>query len=1090
MNQKLFTLGAGLLLTATASAAGFSARSFPILLPESVTAQSQQSAGMQRAPLNPNKDKGTYIFGYTMSDFDGQDHFSSIYGQQPMYINKMATVINPNDPFDSEYYRLIGAYGGGWTGEKYYTYRMRYYSFGLTYVDNWIEVDPATGTWKELQEYFETGYGVNDKDAFPRGIFTNPNDKNHNIYCLADSKTGSITSAIWTVNPSTGAMTHVIKELPEFYFALAYDYDNQLYGLTWNYDPADPEGKVFGAKIDVLDPDDNYSVISSTPIKVDGKEYVAYYSQNIAFDYSTGDLWWSSCNADGEYSMIKIDPLTFETVRYGSIGVKESFGGMYIPFETGEKRTAPARVSDLNFTIDANGANKVTLTWTNPSTQWNRRTLSSLSQVLIYRDDATTPVATLDATGKVGQPMSWTDESTTKGIHTYHVYACREAGVKGVPAHIDAYVGRDVPGPVENLVATTTDGKTATISWTVPTRGDNDGWFDNTDLSYTVTRNPGNKVVGTTKSLSIVDNDIPEVTLYTYSVVASNADGAGSSASSEPLLVGTSLLVPYSTEFIDKIDADRFHAIDKNGDGIRFEYDFNLNLMRNTYIIRLDKRVNDDILVSPLMTLKKDQIYRVDYKLHYDGYGEIKRISTHPYRILVGKTDTAAGLSQVVADEPEYTVNGRAVTHDQSAYFTVPEDGEYYIGYELLTKDEEDMWVYIEGFSIVEAAAVDLQAKSVNSHLAISSIDDNVFNVEVYNNGSNSVADYKVKVAYLDDNGKPVVFAETTDVPEIASHATQTVEVVGRPGVVGSKRIVGVVELEGDGAPENDMSEPLVVSIDEVPALNLTVNNSATEAVSTNVPFGHYNPYHASQTIYTPEMTGLSRLLSGRNATITRMAWEYTGHANFNTTSLDVYLDQTDATGFDVENPNWISVISFPVASVSVPFVSGRGYVVVDLDDEFTFDPAKPLMVTVVKNDVMQSEYLAEFRVFDSSWYNESFHTQIVRSNGPIDPAKVVEAALSFPEAPVLHLSVKGLSGIEEIALPGKGAIVYNGVTKSVEAIDLDLAYVEVYNLSGALVARVNANGNSAPINCAAGIYLLKAVTADGNSVTIKACVK
>lgn len=185
--------------------------------------------------------------------------------------------------------------------------------------------------------------------------------------------------------------------LPRFYYALTYDYDNQIYGLTWDYDS---DGNVFGCKIDVLDPDDNYSVVSSTPLKVDGKDFIANYTQSLAFDYSTGDLWWSACNDDDDYSMIKIDPLTFETVRYGSIGVREGFGGMYIAYDIADKRTAPARVSNLNFTIDATGANKVTLSWTNPSTQWNRRTLSSLSQVLIYRDDATTPVATLDATAR------------------------------------------------------------------------------------------------------------------------------------------------------------------------------------------------------------------------------------------------------------------------------------------------------------------------------------------------------------------------------------------------------------------------------------------------------------------------------------------------------------------------------------------------------------------------------------------------------------------------------------------------------------------------------------------------------------------
>ena len=55
--------------------------------------------------------------------------------------------------------------------------------------------------------------------------------------------------------------------------------------------------------------------------------------------------------------------------------------------------------------IDANGDNKVTLSWDNPATRWNRRPLSNLSEVWIYRDSYSgEPVAKLPATGKKVSP--------------------------------------------------------------------------------------------------------------------------------------------------------------------------------------------------------------------------------------------------------------------------------------------------------------------------------------------------------------------------------------------------------------------------------------------------------------------------------------------------------------------------------------------------------------------------------------------------------------------------------------------------------------------------------------------------------------
>lgn len=255
------------------------------------------------------------------------------------------------------------------------------------------------------------------------------------------------------------------------------------------------------------------------------------------------------------------------------------------------------------------------------------------------------------------------------------------------------------------------------------------------------------------------------------------------------------------------------------------------------------------------------------------------------------------------------------------------------------------------------------------------------------------------------------------------------------------------------------------------------------------MPFSHYYSHCATQTIYTPAMTGLSRLLDGKDATITRMAWEYTGRANFNTTKMEVYLDQTEEEGYPVECPIWQQIGGFPIATIDVPFVQGRGFIIADLDFDYTFDPSKSLVVTIVKSDESQSEFLAEFRAFDANWRNEVYHSLLARVNGPIDIDKI-PAVSPLPRGPRASPLGERPQWYRGDCTPGNGAVYYNGATRSVEAIDLELAGVEVYNLSGALVSKIKASGNSATINCPAGIYLLKAVSVDGNYVTIKACVR
>ena len=51
--------------------------------------------------------------------------------------------------------------------------------------------------------------------------------------------------------------------------------------------------------------------------------------------------------------------------------------------------------------------------------------------------------------------MTYVDEDASNGVHKYYVVPVNAAG-RGVPRNIDAFVGRDVPGPVMNVVATTT----------------------------------------------------------------------------------------------------------------------------------------------------------------------------------------------------------------------------------------------------------------------------------------------------------------------------------------------------------------------------------------------------------------------------------------------------------------------------------------------------------------------------------------------------------------------------------------------------------------------------------------------------------
>jgi len=92
--------------------------------------------------------------------------------------------------------------------------------------------------------------------------------------------------------------------------------------------------------------------------------------------------------------------------------------------------------------------------------------------------------------------MEFTDKGAPQGIHKYYVIAVNDKG-EGVETFIEAFVGRDVPGQVNDLTVKDKDnGKSVEITWTAPTVGASEGWFDS-KITYDVERLPGNTKLAT-----------------------------------------------------------------------------------------------------------------------------------------------------------------------------------------------------------------------------------------------------------------------------------------------------------------------------------------------------------------------------------------------------------------------------------------------------------------------------------------------------------------------------------------------------------------------------------------------------------------
>ena len=167
------------------------------------------------------------------------------------------------------------------------------------------------------------------------------------------------------------------------------------------------------------------------------------------------------------------------------------FNFLYIDDITLEETTsqaAPAAVTDLTVTPGDKGALSATITLHAPEQTIDNQPLTQLSKVDLYCDGQLKHTFENPAPGS---ELTYNDsEGLTNGSHTYKAIAVNSQGSSS-PAEVKAYIGVDVPGPVENLHFTYDyDTHKATVSWDAPTTGAHGGYIDNSNLRYSLRKYP------------------------------------------------------------------------------------------------------------------------------------------------------------------------------------------------------------------------------------------------------------------------------------------------------------------------------------------------------------------------------------------------------------------------------------------------------------------------------------------------------------------------------------------------------------------------------------------------------------------------
>ncbi|MDL2256884.1 carboxypeptidase regulatory-like domain-containing protein [Bacteroidales bacterium OttesenSCG-928-I14] len=763
--------------------------------------------------------------------------------------------------------------------------------------------------------YQTVGYGKSAKNFatidIETGVFTTiaPADKivldmtydatTTTAYALSGS------SAIYTVNLDNGALTHKydLSGGTYSYWSIAINSDGEMYAI--------------GSDCKLYKVDKNTGAVTLIGATGQTSVYSTYY-QSMSFDPISGILYWAASNGN----VCSIDKSTGVSTTLYSLGSHRITS--LIPMISAEAGT-PNKVNNLNATPGANGALSLKLTWDNPSTTVDGATLTSLTAIKIYRNDSDEAIHTINSPVIGKENNEWSDTNiTSPGKYTYSIVGVNEIG-EGVKIKVSAFVGSDLPKAVTELVVNT-DGDNPVLTWTAPTEGANGGWFDSSTLKYKVLRNPGSVLVQeniTATTFTDMTTNSLDLGYYSYTVVAYNNSGDGEAATTNEVLMGGALNVPWLEDFSTSSYL-LWTKINANNDS----YSWNKYTSSQHYEISSSySGSNDDWLISPPIALEAGKQYQLKWT---------NRTSTNnsaTYSVTIGSDKTVDGQSTILFPETTVLFGSKSA---QSLLLTVPTTGTYYLGWHCTTPMAKGS-LYIDDISLDEPTAVDMVAMRVSGNIAPMINTATTNKITVKNFGSSPASSFKVK---LIDNGDNQLGTADYSGPALNYGEEADIEVSWTPTVSGTFAIRGVVEIANDADSSNDTTPIYNALVQPEGVESFEVVDDEATMPWEMLPFNLGISGTASQVVYTAAELG------GEEMWISGIVYYYEAIELDYITSVKILLANTKKDSYDsfLLEADMTSVVT----NTSITFKTGETSIFIPFNKPFLYT-GDNLVVTSVR---------------------------------------------------------------------------------------------------------------------------------------------
>ncbi len=926
--------------------------------------------------------------------------------------------------------QILGMRCGAFDGEKYHALFTRIYTL-TEYPDFYGTIDVKSGevtdsirVWRDWTNAAKNGEWQTQYE-----MAYNPAD--HTIYVLGQGVDDEnlATSILYSVQED-GTFEEIMK-LDYVYFNIAFDYDGTMWGMRAK---EAKDGTTAGSLLVKFNQD--FEPEASMEILKEKSAFIQGTYGAMAFDYSTGDLYWYGISYPNYYGYLFRVPTEMKKscdAEYVSgVATGTSLNGMYIPYLTADSREAAGRVTSIAAVPADDAVSKNTLSWTNPTLAWNRTELSDLAEVRVYRKKAganeanTTAellaadhaelLATLPAAGKKGETMEWTDVAPLNGINTYYVVPCRVAGEIGMPDSVRCFSGNDAPAAPTEVKAEKLGDQSIKVSWTRPDIGINNGYINPADLLYIVTRQPDNKRVADTGKTSFTDETITGDDNYYYEVQAyTNEGGKGGVATTEKVRAGLGWDTPQKFNLFDENEANRWTVVDAGNSGANFSYTGPLDYQGYSLWTSSSRETNSWAF-SPKLNLKKGKTYRFTYTVE-DRYPKVEfsyyaAIATEPSKDKVVET---IGTHECLYSETNY--NKRTYTET----FTPTEDGVYHFGLNVQTEDA-DVFI-LHSVNVSEIFDNDITAVSLTTSSDAVTDYENKATVKVANIGRNKIEknSYVVRVMLNTGNGLTQVGYDKW-VPEIAAGDTVTFDTKFTPTLEGTFDIFATVEMEGDQELGNNQTDAVSVKCEasaSTPWTN-TVNGEG-ENVYTHAPFQCYGSEDLALMLYYPE-----EINANPGSKLMRIGFEYDANGYTETSeeqSIQIYMKNTK------ERECEDGVISTEgmtlVYDGTSYFLPGTNNIMsFDLDTPFDYDNTQSLCIVTRRSGTRPAMFGCLWHVFNSG--GKVYRSMDYSENTPYDNKSTCWA---WQEIPVLYMAFDKYVGIKDINVSeenNENAPVYN----------------------------------------------------------------